>query len=494
MKRSERPAEAVSVARGAVLVVAMRWTDRLIGIISTLILARLLMPADFGIVAMASLVVALIDTLLDLGVNSALIQNPQADRDDFDTAWTLRLGQALLAALLIALLGAPLAAEYFNDARVEDVLRFMAFTVALGGLENIGIVAFQKNMEFGRDFRFFFLRRLAGFVITIALAFWLRSYWAMVIGALGGRLAGVGLSYALHEFRPRPRLVRIRQLWGFSQWILVRNLGTYGAQQIDKILVGRRTDATILGAYSLADDIAAMPTGELLAPLGRVLFPAFVRVAHNPVELRRTFCLALGIQAMAAFPAGVGLALVADTAVPLLLGVQWQAAIPLVQTLALLNVAVAMTHSSGYLLLTLGKVRLQAIFSWLQLVMLSSMTLLAFPQAGAEEIAYIRLTISIIAMMAFLGMVVHAVPGLGWRHLLANIWRPALATAGMAAALMFLPLSLGNTTWVRLLAEVFIGGMVYSILLLLLWFVQRTPYGAERYLLEKLRSISLRRN
>lgn len=492
MSFSNKPTRAVSVARGAVLVVTMRWTDRLIGIVSTLILARLLVPADFGIVAMASLVVALIDTLLDLGVNTALVQNREAKRDDFDTAWTLRLMQSTLAAVLIAIFGAPLAAEYFNDPRVVDVLRIMAITVLFSGFENIGIVAFQKNMEFGRDFRFFFLRRLAGFVITIALALWLHSYWAMVIGALGGRLVGVWLSYALHDFRPRLSLARIKQLWGFSQWILVRNLGAYGTHQLDKILVGRRTDAATLGAYSLADDIAAMPTGELLAPLGRVLFPAFVQAAHDPAELRRTYCLALGVQAIVALPAGVGLALVADTAVPLLLGEQWQAGIPLVQTLALLNVAIAMMHSSGYLLLTLGKVRLQAIFSWLQLGMLASMTLLAFPQAGAEGIANIRLAVSIVAMLAFLGMVVHAVPGLGWRHVLSNIWRPVFATGGMAAALIFISISPDVAPVLRLVVDVLVGGAVYSVLLLLFWFTQKMPLGAERYLLEKLHLISPR--
>jgi O-antigen/teichoic acid export membrane protein len=489
MSISNKPNRSVSIATGAVLVVAMRWTDRLIGIVSTLILARLLVPADFGIVAMASIVVALIDTLLDLGVGSALVQNSKAVRDDFDTAWTLRLGQALLAGLLIATLGAPLATEYFNDARVENVLRFMALTVVLAGFENIGIVAFQKNMEFGRDFRFLFLRRLAGFIITIALAFWLRSYWAMVIGAFAGRFTGVWLSYVLHDFRPRISLARIKQLWSFSQWVLVRNLGAYGAQQIDKILVGRRTDAASLGTYSLADDISAMPTGELLAPLGRVLFPAFVQAAHNPAELCRVYCLALGVQAIVALPAGVGLALVADTAVPLLLGSQWIAAIPLVQTLALLNVAIALMHSSGYLLLTLGKVRLLALFSWLQLGMLASLTLLAFPQAGAEGIANIRLGVSICAMLAFLGMVLHAVPGLGWRNLLANVWRPAVATCTMAGAIVILELPAELPLALRLAGEITLGAALYTLLLLLLWAFHKNPESAESYLIRKLRSM-----
>jgi O-antigen/teichoic acid export membrane protein len=465
----------------------MRWTDRLIGIASTLILARILVPADFGIVAMASLVVALIDTLLDLGVNTALVQNREANRDDFDTAWTLRLLQSTLAAVLIALFGAPLAAEYFNDPRVVDVLRIMAITVLFSGFENIGIVAFQKNMEFGRDFRFFFLRRVAGFLVTIALALWLRSYWAMVFGALAGRLVGVGLSYALHEFRPRFSLAKFSRLWSFSQWILVRNLGNYGAQQTDKLVVGRRSDAGTLGAYSLADEISAMPTGEVLMPLGRVLFPAFVRVADKPEELRRAFCLALGVQALIALPAGIGLALVAPIAVPLLLGPQWLAAIPLVQVLALMNVALALSHSSGYLLLALGRVRLQAVLAWVQFALLISLTVLVFPTSGAAGIAGIRLAVSAVATILLFVLVLQAVPILKLQDLFAHTWRPIIASCVMAGLLMLITLPANWPTAVQLMSEIALGGAAYVLTTLLLWRVSGYSEGAERYLLDTLR-------
>ena len=184
-------------------------------------------------------------------------------------------------------------------------------------------------MEFGRDFRFFFLRRLSGFSATIVLAFLLHSYWAMVIGALVGRLAGVGLSFVLHDFRPRLSLAKIKEMWSFSQWILVANLGSYGLTQLDKFLVGHRSDASTMGAYALAAEVSSMPTTELLAPLGRVLFPLFVKVADDAEGLRAAFCKAIGIQTMFALPAGVGLALVAREAVPFLVGEQWSPAIPL---------------------------------------------------------------------------------------------------------------------------------------------------------------------
>lgn len=475
-----------SVARGAITVVAMRWTDRLIGIVSTLILARLLMPADFGIVAMASLVVALIDTLLDLGVNSALVQNRNAGKEDFDTAWTMRLLQNLLAAGAIATFGAPLAADYFNDPRVADVLRVMSLTLLISGFENIGVVLFQKNMEFGREFRYFFLRRLIGFIITVGLALWLRSYWAMVLGTLAGRLAGVWLSYILHEYRPRLSFEKSRSLWSFSQWMLVRNLGTFGAQQFDKILVGRRVGASSLGAYALADEIAAMPTGELLAPIGRVLFPAFVRAAHSPPELQRIFLLALGVQTLLALPAGIGLALVAPTLVPLALGPHWLGAIPLIQWLSLVSVIVAISHSGGYLLLTLGKIRTLALLSWGQLGLLASLTLIAFPSAGAEGIAQLRVIAALGAGAAVVGLVVRDIPELKFRQLCAMVLRPGVATIVMALVLTFwAPSALFSSNLTRLFVDVLIGGLVYAIALLALWRIFNCPDGAESYLMDK---------
>jgi len=165
----------------------MRWTDKFIGFVSTLILARLLAPEDIGIIAMASLVIGFIDVFLDLGVNIALIQNRNAAPAHFNSAWTLRLAQSATAAVLIVLASSA-AATYFKDARVESVLHVMALGLIVASFENIGIVTFQKEMKFGLEFRFLFSKRIVGFLVTITAAWFLRDYWALVIGALAGRI------------------------------------------------------------------------------------------------------------------------------------------------------------------------------------------------------------------------------------------------------------------------------------------------------------------
>jgi lipopolysaccharide exporter len=478
--------QSQSAARGAVTVIAFRWTDRLIGIASTLILARLLMPQDFGIVAMASLVVALIDTLLDLGVHSALIQNRNAARPEYDTAWTLRLAQNLVAAALIAGPGAVLAAGYFQDDRVTDVLRIMALTIVISGFENIGIVTFQKNMEFGREFRFLFLRRIVGFVVTVALAIWFRSYWAMIVGTLVSRAFGVWLSYRLHDYRPQLSLARLGALWSFSQWVLLRNIGSYGAAQTDKLVVGRREGASPLGAYALADEIAAMPTGELLAPIGRVLFPAFVRAAEEPNELRRVFLLAVGVMALVGLPAGVGLVLVAPLAVPLLLGPQWAAAVPLVQTLALFNALAALTNGCSYLLLAMGHVRALALAAWLQFALLVGLAVLAFPSAGGEGVALIRLAAGGCGALLLWALVLRIQRQLRPGDVASALWRPLLASGMMALALSgWLPSTNIGQPFVGLVADIAFGALVYVGVLLIAWRLSGWADGAEAYLLEK---------
>lgn len=473
-----------NIFTGALLVVSMRWIDRLLGLASTLVLARLLTPADFGIVAMASVVVGLVDVLLDLGVIVMLIHKRDCDDEDFNNAWTIRLIQAAFVGALIAA-SSPLAAGFYHDGRVAPVLCLMAFSLLVSGLENIGIVNFQKEMLFRKDFQFFFLRRFTSFAATLTLALWLQTYWALPLGALIGRTGGVLLSYAMHPFRPRLSLSRLRTIWSFSQWMMLRNIGDYFLTRLDKMLVGHRADAAAVGAYSLADEVSTMPTSELLMPIGRVLFPAFVQVRDQPGALRYAYLLALAVQAMIAIPAAVGLALIAEDAVALLLGKRWMSAVPFVQVLALVYGLNALSHAASYLLLTLGRVKIMAVFIWCQILVfgLGAVTLLAHAQALA--LARWRLAVTAAFTLAFLVLVLHEVPSLRARELLAVVWRPLAAAGAMAALLPLLPLS-GWPLLPALLLRCAGGACIYTLALLALWLLAGRPRGAEAYVLDKL--------
>lgn len=482
------PTRRNTIFKGAVLAVAMRWTDRFIGLVSTLILARLLAPEDFGIVAIASLVIGFIAVFLDLGVNVALIQRSNLTKGHYDTAWTMRLLQGTATALLVAI-GAPLAGSYFDDPRIVPVLQLLSLNIVISAIENIGVVEFQKKMEFGLDFRFMFAKRVSAFAATIGSAFVLQDYWALVIGTLVGRTIGTLISYLMHPMRPRFSLETFLDIFSVSQWMLFRSIGAYLDGNLHKILVGGRTDPATVGAYTLGDEIAAMPSTELLAPINRALFPAFAAAKDNLAELKRLFLLTQGLQTLIGIPAGVGLAIVAPEAVAILLGEKWHSAIPFVQILALTGATQAITTSSGYLLITLDRISHVALLAWVQVAIFAVIAIAFVPHAGAIELAGIRLFSVFFGFSLILWQLLRALPTVSVREIAQTIARPLLASAAMAGVLHLLDQVLAVGLLPILLTKIVAGATTYTLAIFTLWATLGRPEGAESYALGKLKAL-----
>lgn len=476
-----------SILQGVVITVAMRWTDRLIGLISTLILARLLAPEDFGIIAMASLVIGLADVLLDMGVHVSLIQNQQATQAHYNSAWTLKILQntAVAAVLLIA---APWAADYFNNPQVTQVVQALALAQFIAGFENIGVVNFQKDMLFLREFYFRFYRRIIGFVATMVAAWLLQSYWALVIGTLTMRSAGVVLSYLMHPMRPRWGTEKMREIFSVSQWMLVGNIGSFVANRMDRMFVGRYSSAAIMGGYTLADEISAMPTEEILSPVNRVLFPAFAKAAEDLPELLRLFLLAQGLQNLVVIPAAVGLIMVAPEVVALMLGDKWLFAVPFLQILALVNIGAAITSSGGYVLIVLKKIHLNVISNWISLVSFAILAVIFLRGADATAFAWLKLLTTVLfCILIQFWLLKRYLAGLGYGDLLRTFIRPLLAGGLMAGGLWLVDTGLDLPLLLTLLVKIVTGATLYASTILGLWFLSGRPEGAEAYVLGKLR-------
>ena len=204
-RESEEFRQGVSarMASGATWTVGIRLCERLIGVLSLVILARLLVPDDFGLLALATTLVAAVELLGSFSFDLWLINQSRHSRADLDTVWTLGILRGLIAALVLALLAGP-AALFFDAPRVHDIVLVLALGTVVMGFENAGVILFRKELEFDRDFRLVVTTKLTGFVVTIVTAFALRSYWALVIGVMTAKVARVVLSYLMHPHRPRP--------------------------------------------------------------------------------------------------------------------------------------------------------------------------------------------------------------------------------------------------------------------------------------------------
>lgn len=486
------PKAKPNIIHGAFLAVAMRWTDRLIGLISTVILARILVPADFGIIAIASIVIGLADVLLEMGVFMVLMQTRNPTAAHYNTAWTIRLIQTSIMTTVV-LLAAPLAASYFDNPALTPVIRILALTFLLEGLENIWIINLQKEQQYTRDFRFMFAKRFTGFLVTIVGAVLYESYWALVAGNLASRLTGVILSYAMHPNRPRFSLEKLREIFSLSQWVWVQSIAQYFQFRLHEIVVASRESSTVMGTYTLAGQIAAMPTSELLAPLNRVLFPAFVKVKDDLAELKRVFLLAQSVQALIAVPAAVGMTLVAQETVTLLLGEKWLPAAPLVEVLALLGCFTAITSSGLYVLSTLGKFRITAIYAWIQVAMFALLAYLAFPDAGADTVARLRLVLASFGLITFSIFLCRELPGLTAFDMILSVVRPAIGAAAMYGTIAVIEPILNFAVLPLLITKILTGALVYTLAVFLAWHVSGRKAGAESYVLEKLAYPIIRR-
>ncbi|MDE2399299.1 MAG: lipopolysaccharide biosynthesis protein, partial [Burkholderiales bacterium] len=307
------------IAKGAAWLMAFKAFDKGIGLISTLVLARVLTPADFGLVAMAMVVVAFTELMSAFGFDSALIQRQDAGRAHYDTAWTFNLIFGAGAALVLFALALPMA-RFYSDERLVAVLAVLACGSFIGGFENIGVVAFRKELDFRSEFRFLAGKRIAGFVVTVSLALALHSYWALVAGTVTGRAMSVWISYRLHPYRPRPSLAARADLMHFSRWIFFSSLITFVSSRSTDFVLGRTVGAAGLGVYSVSYQIAMMPSTELIAPLNRAVYPAYARLAADLPALRTRFLEVFGVICLVAIPVSAGLFGAADAAVRVVLG------------------------------------------------------------------------------------------------------------------------------------------------------------------------------
>jgi O-antigen/teichoic acid export membrane protein len=199
----------------------------------------------------------------------------------------------------------------------------LALRTLIGGFENVGVVAFRKDLQFGREFRYQVLQRVLTILATVGFALWLGDYRALAAGILLGRALGVGLSYLVHPYRPRLCVDRIGELLSFSGWMLVVNIAQFFHDKGDEVVVGGLGNPAAMGAYNVAADVATAPTTEVVLPVARALFPVFARISGDRAAVRVAYLDLFATMCLICAAIGPGMALVADDFVLLALGPQW---------------------------------------------------------------------------------------------------------------------------------------------------------------------------
>ena len=479
-----------AMAKGTGWTVGTQLTIQAIAMLSTMVLARLLVPADFGLVALATALSGALNALTELSFDLALIQNQTAARREYDTAWTLSICRnAILAAVLAA--GAGLIASSFGDERLEPVVYWLALTTFFNGFQNIAVVDFRKGLAFHRDLVFMVLGKLGPVVVTMPLAFLWRDYWALVAGIVAGSIFRVALSFAMHGYRPRIAFDGWRELIHFSKWLLLSNLSVFIIGRSSTFILGKIVGAHAIGVFSISEDIAGIVMTNLMMPLRRAILPGYAKLSGNIERLRDIFVDIVAIVFLVSAPLTLGIGVVADPLVKLTLGSQWLGAIPLIQVLYVGDFLQLITAAASPIYIATGRPQYTMILHGGTALATIPLLIFATEWAGVLGAAYATLGVTVISS-ALDFVLVNRLLHLSISRLLAGCWRSVVSVIVMVAAVRELqalwPISQSSGNLASMLiVAVAVGGVVYSVCGLILWILAGRPRGAERHLFEAIK-------
>ena len=322
----------------------------------SIVLARLLTPSEFGVVAAAMVVMVVAWQLTDLGTAAVIIQ-----RDVIDDAlvssifwFNLVLG-AGLSALTVATAG-PLAAA-LGQPEAAPAIRLLAAVSFLGALGNMHHALLRRTMQFGRLATVTIANAAVNATLGIALAVAGAGIWALVVGTVAGVVASTATAWWFESWRPRPvfSLRRLRDVARFSIHFFWSNAFAVIFGQLDKVIISRMLGGAPLGTYTVAQRTVLSPVQAVSGAVSTVSFSAFSRGQDDPERLRSGASRVAGVVTLVVMPAMVGLAVLADQAVAVVYGPQWEAAVPVVQVLAPVAAVQALACVTASVMLAMGR-------------------------------------------------------------------------------------------------------------------------------------------
>lgn len=453
---------------GAGWLVLSRFSGRLIDVLMLLVLARLLVPADFGLVALAMLAISVIDIVLEVPVTQALTRLPAIERSHLDTGFTLGLLRAGTVLLLVAAVSWPMA-WFYRDDRLIELLLVLSAGPAMRGLYNPAMVRFVRSI----NFRPAVFAELTGKVYAACLALTIASsgggYWALAAGSVAGPFITSVVSYGLSPYRPRISLERLSDFASFVGWFSAAQIVAALNWQYDRMLLGRSLDRGAFGQFAMASDVAVLPTQSLIGPAMQPVMAALSRLAEDRERMRAAFLKAARFAMLVSVPVSLGMALTGDLAVGVLLGPAWREAAPILQGLALAVVTIPYFQATYSLALAVD--RPAAIFrlNVIDLALRVGLIALGLWWAGVTGVVAARglLGLALLFLCLFAVRSLASIP-VGLQ--LKNLWKVAVAGAVMAGAVLALRAGLpqGLSPVLLLLACAATGSLVYVAVLWLL--------------------------
>ena len=314
--------------------VASRLISRIIDFAVLIILSRALGPAAFGVVALATSIVSIAEMVLEIPVVQALTSLPDIHKSHLDTAFTLGLLRGIILALFLILISYPYS-QLYHDPRLTLLIVALSITPIMRGLYSPGMLRHMRNISFKEIFATQILGKLIAAFISFALLQLQADYWVIVTFTVSSAFFATLTSYFLGKYNPALTLSKLKDFQNFIGWFSGAQIIAAFSYQLDRILLGRAVNSSVLGYYTMAGDIAVLPTQSVIGPAMVPLMAAFGNIGRDEQRLKAAFLKAALYTMMLGIPASVMIALTSDLIVKIMFDEKWKSAGPMLGLISL---------------------------------------------------------------------------------------------------------------------------------------------------------------
>ncbi|WP_165394736.1 MOP flippase family protein [Methanofollis fontis] len=428
-----------------------------------ILLARLLVPEDFGILGMALVFTMLIETVNDVGLSAAIIQKKGITERHLSTAfWVgLALGAALFA---VGLLASPSIAAFFGEPLLAPIIVVLSLNFIFGSFGIVHRTLLMKRIDFRKIAATEVWTAGIGGVVSLVLAFLGYGVWSLVFGSVLAILGSSALLWVLCPWRPQrsPDRESFLDLFGYGRNAMASQVLGYIGSNIDYFLIAKFLDATSLGLYTLAFQMAVFPFSRVSRIIGRVTFPAFSAIQDDTRQIIRGYLKTVRYTSLLTFPMLAGLAVVAPVFIPLAIGEKWAPMVLPLQILSVYGILKSVEANANPVLMGMGRPDLYVRYEILSLPTISLAIYLGMG-AGITGVAA-AVTLAFCGLFFVIQTIANRIIGLNYAALAGALLPAAVGSGVMVAAVRaFLMISEG---WipggVALVSAIVLGALVYT--------------------------------
>lgn len=472
-----------NLIRGAAWTVGTRTAVKLLGFVNTIVMARLLMPEDYGLVAMAMLVVGLVQTMLEFGAVTALMRKEHLTTDDIDSAWTLKVMQSAATGLLIAL--SPIvAAPLLEEPRVTHILWVLAACTILTGLTSLSTVLSTKAFDYTLSFKIDICSKLGSVLMTIVFGLWLKDYRALVIGIATGYLVPLVLTYAWHPLRHRLNYSKIGEIWALTKWLMVANVGSFVLRKGDELAAARIGTTASYGNYNVGADLGSLPVAEVGPAVLKALLPVLSTIQSDIKRTNLAIAKTMSALGTLIWPLGFGTLATAPQITHILLGEKWHGAAVFVGIYGIVTVLQTLASPLKTLLTLRAHTRIQSHLVWLEFATFAGLALWMTPTHGLIALAWSRLLASILNLAMMLYATAHYCQ-LSIPKMAPHLLRP-FAGAALMAILVTQTAAWTTNVPLSFATAILTGALFYGAWSIITWQLAGRPEGLESTVADRL--------